>query len=128
MDFEDIKNVAFKTFIVLYTETQSDSPDLNIYPLSLVPNTIHEATNVKLLAQVKIQELKEALDQMNPDKALGPDGCTIRFYQNCWEIIKSDLRKLILKAQRCSKIGGGTNSSFLALIPKEKGAISFGRF
>jgi hypothetical protein len=75
-----------------------------------------------------MQEIKGALDQMNPDKALGPDGFTTRFYQNCWEIIKSDLLKMVMKSQRCSKIGGGTNSSFLALIPKEKGAVSFGRF
>jgi hypothetical protein len=65
---------------------------------------------------------------MNPNKYLGPDGFTTRFYQKCQEIIKSDPLKMILKSQRCSKIGGGTNSSFLALIPKEKGAIIFGRF
>jgi hypothetical protein len=49
---------------------------------------------------------------MNPDKAPGPDGFTARFYQNNWDIIKSDLTKLIRKSQTCSKIGGGTNSSF----------------
>jgi exonuclease III len=127
-DFEGIKNASFETFKDLYTETQSTFPDTNTYPLSLVPSSIHEATNVNILAQVKMQEIKEALDQMNPDKASGPDGFTARFYQNCWEIIKSDLLKMVLKSQRCSKIGGGTNSSFLALIPKEKGVVSFGRF
>jgi hypothetical protein len=81
-----------------------------------------------LVKEVNQQEIKEALDQMNPDKAPGPDGFTARFYQNCWDIIKTDLIKLIRKSQNCSKIGGGTNSSFLALIPKEKGAVSFGRF
>jgi hypothetical protein len=65
---------------------------------------------------------------MNPDKASRPDGFTARFYQNNWDIIKSDLTKLIRKSQNCSKIGGGTNSSFLALIPKEKGEVNFGRF
>jgi len=112
----------------LYTKTQSDSLDPNIYPLTLVPNSVHDSTNVKLLVQVKMQEVKEALDQMNPDKDPSPDGFMARFYQSYWEIIKSDLLKMILKSQRCSKIGGGMNSSFLALIPKEKGAISFGRF
>jgi hypothetical protein len=65
---------------------------------------------------------------MNPDKAPGPDGFTARFYQHCWEIIKKDLSKMIQKSQKVSKLGGSTNSSFLALIPKEKGAISFNRF
>jgi hypothetical protein len=65
---------------------------------------------------------------MNPDKALGPDGFTTRFFQNRWDIIKSYFTKLIWKSQNCSKIGRGTNSYFLALIPKEKGAVNFGRF
>ena len=30
--------------------------------------------------------------------------------------------------QECQKIGGSTNSAFLALIPKEKGASTFNRF
>ena len=35
---------------------------------------------------------------------------------------------MVLKSQACQKIGGSTNSAFLALIPKEKGANSFNRF
>ena len=35
---------------------------------------------------------------------------------------------MISKSQRCTKIGGSTNSTFLALIPKEKNAKSFDRF
>jgi hypothetical protein len=35
---------------------------------------------------------------------------------------------MIKKSQQSNKLGGSTNSSFLALIPKEKGALSFNRF
>ena len=35
---------------------------------------------------------------------------------------------MVKKAQNCTKLGGSTNSSFLALIPKEKGAKNFSRF
>ena len=35
---------------------------------------------------------------------------------------------MVSKSQRCDKIGGSTNSAFLALIPKEKDAKSFDRF
>ena len=35
---------------------------------------------------------------------------------------------MVCKSQRCGKIGGSTNSAFLALIPKEKGTTSFDRF
>jgi exonuclease III len=127
-DFEGIKAAAAEAFETLYTETQRTAIDPKDYPLSLVPTLIHEDVNIKLTRVVDQQEIKEALDQMNPDKAPGPDGFTARFYQNSWDIIKSDLTKLIRKSQTCTKIGGGTNSSFLALIPKEKGAVNFERF
>ena len=35
---------------------------------------------------------------------------------------------MVLKSQACNKICGSTNSAFLALMPKEKGATSFDRF
>ena len=61
---------------------------------------------------------------MEPNKAPGPDGFTARFLKSYWKIIKKDLLKMVRKSQNCNKIGGSTNSTFLALIPKEKGATS----
>jgi hypothetical protein len=106
---------AFKT---IYTETQRSVIDSTSYPLSLVPTLIQEEVNNRITKEVNQQEIKEALDQMNPDKASGPDGFTARFYQQSWDIIKTDLTKLIRKSQTSNKLGGGTNSSFLALIQK----------
>ena len=71
------------------------------------------------------QEVKTTLFAMEPGKTLGPDGFTTRFLQVCWQIVENDLLKLVLKSQDCQKIGGSTNSAFLALIPKEKGANAF---
>ena len=65
---------------------------------------------------------------MDPNKAPSLDGFTARFLKSCWKIIKKDLLKMVRKSQNCNKIGGSTNSTFLALIPKEKGATSFDRF
>jgi hypothetical protein len=65
---------------------------------------------------------------MEPDKAPGPDGFTAGFLKACWQTVKKDLHRMVLKSQTCNKIGGNTNSAFLALIPKEKGATSFDRF
>ena len=36
-------------------------------------------------------EIYAALMGMNGDKAPGPDGFTIAFWQNCWEIVKEDV-------------------------------------
>jgi hypothetical protein len=128
VDPEGIKQAAYEAFEKLYTEPKGTEMDQQRYPLTVIPRLINEDTNNKLTREVTQQEIKEALDQMNPDKAPGPDGFTARFYQQCWNIIKKDLTKMIQKSQQTSKLGGSTNSSFLALISKEKGVISFNRF
>jgi hypothetical protein len=75
-----------------------------------------------------MKEIKKSLDLMEADKAPGPDGFTARFYKDCWTTIKDDLLKMVQKSQNCTKLGGSTNSTFLALILKEKGTPHFNRF
>eukprot|EP00253_Pinus_taeda_P005903 PITA_05903 len=84
--------------------------------------------NEILEAKITKDEARKALYDMDPDKAPGPDGFSARFLQTCWPIIEKDLIKMIRKFQNSQKIGGSTNSAFLALIPKEKGASNFNRF
>lgn len=56
---------------------------------------------------------------MDPDKSLEPEGFTIHYYKTFWNLIKYDLLKMLNGTCKKDKIGGGTNSSFLALIPKD---------
>lgn len=84
--------------------------------------------NHQIESEVTMDEVKRALYAMNPDKSPGPDGFTASLLQNCWDIVGKDLYKIVHKSQACQKLGGSTNSSFLALIPKEKGANNFNRF
>lgn len=65
---------------------------------------------------------------MELDKALGPDGFTIHFYKVCWDIIKTNLLKMVQGFFGKAKVGGGINSTFLALIPKDANPEYFGRF
>ena len=124
---EEIKNAAHSFFKNLFSEELEATTRLDHYPLNVIPMLITEEENRNLIAPISAEEIIKALHGMNPDKAPGPDGFTARFYTACWEIIQKDLTKMVMKSQRCSKIGGSTNSSFLALIPKEKGAQSFSR-
>ena len=96
--------------------------------LKLVPLKFNAQMNAMLTAPVTINEIKQALDEMDLDKAPRSDGFSARFIKTCWNIVKKDLYKMILKSQTCHKLGGNTNSAFLALIPKEKGADSFKKF
>eukprot|EP00253_Pinus_taeda_P015611 PITA_15611 len=123
---QSIKTVAFQHFKKLYSEKEEQAQ----IPLTIneVPKRISNRKNQFLEAEVTNNEIKAALFYMESDKAPGPDGFTARFLQHCWQIIEKDLCRMVRKSQNCQKIGGSTNSAFLALIPKERGANSFSRF
>jgi hypothetical protein len=82
-DPEGIKQAAYEYFEKLYTDPKDLALDQQRYPFTVIPRLINEGINNKLTREVTQQEIKEALDQMNPDKAPGPDGFTARFYQPC---------------------------------------------
>jgi len=96
--------------------------------LNLVPRAIKNSDNDTLKQRITLDEIKKVVDGMEDNRAPGSDGYNANFIKICWDIIKNDLLKMVSKSQRCSTIGGSTNSAFLALIPKEKEARSFDRF
>jgi hypothetical protein len=96
----------------------------NIF-LSHLPSLISEEDNQKLNRQIEEEEILQEINQFHPDKAPGPDGFTIHFFKRCWSIIKFDFIRMLRYVQKSGRMGGATNSSFLALLPKEKGASSF---
>jgi hypothetical protein len=102
-DFEGIKQVAHLHFKGIYTEDSSIGNHHQV--LNLIPSVVHPRSNQHLIAPVTLKEIKLALDSMDSDKAPGPDGFTARFLQVCWPIIKHDLHKLVIKSQKCHKIG-----------------------
>jgi exonuclease III len=127
-NFDDIKQAAHDFFQDLFTEENREAPNPDNYPLNLIPLLVDEGSNRNLVAPVTAEEIKSALEGMEPDKAPGPDGFSARFFISCWDIIQKDLIRMVKKSQTCAKLGGSTKSSFLALIPKEKGARCFSRF
>lgn len=125
-DFTCIKKASSKHFGKLYRENLPVEHNGSL--LDALPNLITTKMNQILERKIMHKEVKEDLFAMDPDKAPGPDGFTARFLQTCWQIVEKEFLKMIQKSQDCQKIGGGTNSAFLALITKEKGENSFSRF
>jgi len=50
--------------------------------------------NEELTKHFSEEEIKNALFQMEKNKAAGPDKIPIEFYQHCWEIIKEDILEM----------------------------------
>ena len=67
------------------------------------------------------EEVLYALTDMNGDKAPGPDGFTIAFWQSSWEVVKDDVMRMFKEFYELGKFVKSLNNSFIVMIPKKKG-------
>lgn len=70
------------------------------------------------------EEVKEAIFQMHPLKAPGPDGLPALFFQKFWHIVGREVQDLVLKFLNNSEDPHEINKIFLVLIPKGKNPSS----
>lgn len=82
--------------------------------------SISDHLNRELLKPVEDMEVKHALFQMNPDKAPGPDGMTPGFFLKHWNIVGSDIIKLVRDFVDTGQLGNDLNATNIVLIPKKK--------
>jgi hypothetical protein len=59
-------------------------------------NQVTGEENNLLIQPFSEEEVREAVFQMEHNKAPSPDGFPVEFYQACWDIIKSDLMALFI--------------------------------
>lgn len=69
-----------------------------------------------------MEELEATLNCMSPSKAPGPDGLNMGVLKALWGQIKQEVFDFFVDFYHSGTIPGGLNSSFIALIPKIKGA------
>ena len=74
--------------------------------------------NQSLTGPVTVQENKEAVFAMNPDKSPGPDGMTPAFYQQHWKTIKPGLLSFVKKFFEQNYLDPKLNQTHICLIPK----------
>ena len=65
---------------------------------------------------------------MEGDKALGPDGFTMAFFQKCWSVVEKDVMDFFDYFHRHSMFERSLNASFLTLIPKKCNAVNIKDF
>ena len=111
----------------MFHEDGNSDDLLNYGFLSNIPSLVTQDDNVGLVKSFSEKEVVDVIWAMEPDKAPGPNGFSIHFYRVCWNYIKFDLLRMISAFLSKAKVGGNTNSTFLALIPKEVNPASFDR-
>eukprot|EP00253_Pinus_taeda_P027195 PITA_27195 len=125
---QQVKEAAAHHFQKLYTPEDQGYEIEETEFLNHIPSLVTDEDNAELSKPVTEEEIIKTIWSMDSDKAPGPDGFTIHFYKVCWDIIKNDLQKMIRGFMSKAKVGGSTNSTYLALIPKDSNPETFARF
>jgi retron-type reverse transcriptase len=68
------------------------------------------------------------MQSFQKDKIPGPDGWNIEFYLGFFELIGKDILKVVEESKLNGIIHGPLNSTFITLIPKVNGPLSFDEF
>jgi hypothetical protein len=82
---------------------------------------VEEASRLELPFEER--EFLEVVKGKNTDYVLGPDGFPMAFFQDFWDVIKSDIMGVFYDFHAHNKFVESLNASFIALIPKTPGAI-----
>lgn len=88
--------------------------------VSFIPQVISADMNEALVQDIIVEEVWQALKQMHPSKAPGPDGFSPGFYQRFWHVVGEDVVaavKMFLVSEELLRLVNCTN---VALIPKVK--------
>ena len=73
-------------------------------------------------------EIHSALMEMNGDKAPGPDGFSVAFWQNAWAFAKEEIMEMFKEFHEHNSFVRSLNNTFLVLIPKKSGAEDLSDF
>ncbi|RVW30881.1 Retrovirus-related Pol polyprotein from transposon TNT 1-94 [Vitis vinifera] len=73
-------------------------------------------------------EVQTTLMEMNGDKAAGPNGFSLFFWQRCWDFVKEEILEMFKEFHDQNMFLKSINNTFLVLIPKKGGAEDLGDF
>lgn len=74
------------------------------------------------MALFEPQEILDSIKACAGHKAPGPDGYSMEFFKQCWEIIRMDLVAVVQNFHEKGISEISMNATFVALIPNKAGA------
>lgn len=114
-DQEILKDMVRNFYVDLFREDQATRED--VISLATYPNILSRHAET-LGADVTLLEMKNALFDMGPQKALGEDGYPAIFYQNCWEVISPIVLSFINEVWDNPESVRYVNNTLIVLINK----------
>ena len=96
--------------------------------LNTVPTRVTEQMNEGLISAISGKEVRDALFQMFPTKAPGPDGYPAHFFQRHWDLCGEEVTSIVLRVLRGEDDPTEFNKTFIVLIPKVDKPDELGQF
>ena len=112
---DDIGHVIESYYKELFS---TSNPNLEVDSLEKIPCMVTDEMNVDLVKEFTELEVKEALNQMAPLKAPGPNGMPPLFYQHFWATMQHDVTLAILSWLNSSILPIPINHTLITLVPK----------
>nr|GEW30501.1 hypothetical protein [Tanacetum cinerariifolium] len=103
----------FKNFLGNYVPFK---PLSNLGDIAIKKLSMEDAA--KMITEVTDVENKNALFDIDCNKATGPDGYTSCFFKNAWNLIGSDICLAVKDFFKKGNIFGELNATLIALVPK----------
>ena len=111
-----LQQLIFNYFGDLFKSGGSDVEPI----LCNVPRRVTEEQNRYLLNPFEEEEVKTAPFSMHPDKAPGPDGVNLGFFQTYWDIVGEQVTSACLDCLQICRLPLGINDTTLVLISKKE--------
>jgi hypothetical protein len=124
---EDLLQHATEYYSELFGPEESHDIHIDSNLWAELPQVSKEE-NDELCKPFTETEMKNALFQMETNKAAGPDKISIEFYQTCWEIMKYDIIQLFDEFFKGKIDISRINYGIITLLPKRSDASSIQQY
>jgi hypothetical protein len=115
----EIKEHIVTYYDKLYTEQSTWRPRVD----GLSFSSIDAEERLWLERDFEEQEVWDVVRDLNGDKAPGPDGFTMAFFQKCWGILKQDIMVVFSEFHNSRQFEKSFNATFVSLIPKKANVV-----
>lgn len=120
---DDEKKIYFyRKFKELFTPDVRVQSSFGDWSGLFTTNRVSDSTIARLTKPFSTAEIKKTVFQLGYDKAPGPDGFPLRFYQLFWDTLEGDISAIFHDMYEGRLSTDPINYSFICLVPKKEGA------
>jgi hypothetical protein len=120
----EVREKVVQYYASLYQEHEPWRPTIDGLDFDL----ISDEEQAMLERKFDRDEVLQVVNDLQGDKAPGPDGFTMAFFQKCWSVLEEDIMGFFEEVHTYCKFERSLNASFIALIPKKQNATNIRDF